>query len=148
MTTRSVFDFATGQTQTVELTPEEMAAEQAAHLARQTVAARKGELAAIRYSKEVGGILVGGVPVATDRETQSKLIAARILAKENAVYTVNWKTSAGFVALNAATIIAVADAVASHVQACFDREAVLFAEIDAASDAAARAAIDLSAGWP
>jgi hypothetical protein len=145
-----LFAFENGTTR--QLSDAEAAAVRAewatADLAAKSAAARKSELAAIRYAKEVGGIVVGGAPVATDRETQAKLIAARILAKENAGYTVNWKTPAGFVSLDAATIISVADAVAAHIQACFDREAVLSAAIDNAADAAARAAIDLTAGWP
>jgi hypothetical protein len=120
----------------------------AAELAKRSASARKAELAAIRYAKEVGGIVVGGIAVTTDRETQAKLIAARILAKENASYTVNWKTAAGFVSLNATVIVAVADGVGAHIQACFDREATLSAAIDAAANQAALDAIDLTTGWP
>jgi hypothetical protein len=120
----------------------------AAEAERASISTRKVELAAIRYAKETGGIVVSGTAIATDRDTQAKLIAVRIKAKEDSGYSVNWKTAAGFVSLNAATIIAVADAVAAHVQACFDREAVLSAAIDGAADATARAAIDLTAGWP
>lgn len=121
---------------------------EAADLAKRSASARKAELAAIRYAKETGGIVVSGAPIATDRDTQAKLIAVRIKAKENASYTVNWKTAGGFVSLDAATIIAIADAVSAHIQACFDREAVLTAAIDGAADQAALDAIDLNAGWP
>jgi hypothetical protein len=105
----------------------------------------KHALASYRYDKEVGGVTVGGIPVATDRETQSKLIAARILAKEDANYSVDWKGTGGFVTLDAATIISVADAVATYVQACFTREKVL---AQAISDAADPSAVDITTGWP
>lgn len=110
---------------------------------------RYGDLAAIRYAKETGGAVIGGSPVATDRDTQRVLTAARTLAKENAAYTVNWKAGPGaFVTLNAAQIIAIADGVAAHVQACFDREMALSTEIAAAQNLSALLAIDLNAGWP
>jgi hypothetical protein len=53
-----------------------------------------------------------------------------------------------FVPLDAAGITAVAMAVRAHVQACFDKEAVLKAKIEAASSAEEIAAIDLNTGWP
>lgn len=110
---------------------------------------RYAELANIRFTKETGGALVAGNPVATDRDTQRVLTAARTLAKENPDYTVNWKAGPGvFVPLNATAIIAIADGVAAHVQACFDREMALSAEIAAAADLTALLAIDLNTGWP
>jgi hypothetical protein len=62
---------------------------------------------------------------------------------------INWKIADGtFVALDAQAITAVAMAVRAHVQACFDREAVLKAEIEAATMADGIAALDLNTGWP
>ena len=86
-------------------------------------ARKKEDAARLRYDAENGGIEVSGMPVQTDQASQTKIMAARILAKEDANYTVKWKTAAGFVELNATQIIAVADAVRAHVQACFDAEA-------------------------
>jgi hypothetical protein len=63
-------------------------------------------------------------------------------------YSVQWKTGAGFVTLTAAQVIAAAQAVRAHVQACFDHEADVAAEIDAAETLAELQAIDVSAGWP
>lgn len=82
-------------------------------------------LAACRYERENGGITLIGVPIKTDQFTRTNLIGARIRAMEDAGYTVNWKTDAGFVTLDAPTIIAIADAVANHVQKCFDAEAAV-----------------------
>jgi hypothetical protein len=39
-------------------------------------------------------------------------------------------------------------AVRAHVQACFDKEAELKAEIEAASTVEEIAAVDLNTGWP
>lgn len=107
---------------------------------------RKAELAAVRWQAEIAGITVGGVSVATDRESQAKLIAARVMAKEDAAYTVKWKAESGFVDLDATTIIAVADAVRAHVQAMFDLEAIKSAEIDALTTAADVAAYQITFG--
>jgi hypothetical protein len=104
-------------------------------------------LADKRWRVETGGIVVGEAVVATDRDTQSKLTAARIVAKEDANYTVQWKMPSGFVTLTAAQIIAMADAVRAHVQSAFDREAALSADISAATTHDALAAVDISSGW-
>ena len=94
---------------------------------------KAGELAAARYDEEVGGFDLGGVAVATDRDSQAKLMAVRIKAKEDAAYTVNWKTETGFVTLDAAAIIATADAVMAFVQALFDKEQAKIVEVNAAT---------------
>ena len=52
-----------------------------------------------------------------------------------------------FVTLDAAAITAVAMAVRAHVQACFDREAELKAQIEAAVTAEEIAAVDLNTRW-
>ncbi|MCY1557369.1 hypothetical protein D9M68_942160 [compost metagenome] len=60
-------------------------------------------------------------------------------------YSVNWKSADGqFVALGGQQIIAVASAVRAHVQACFDREAVLLTELAAGTFTENM----LEEGWP
>lgn len=120
----------------------------AAEILANAKADRLAALAARRFAAETGGVTVAGMPVETGRATQAILTGARILAKENSAYAVDWKTAAGFVTLDAAAIIAAADAVAAHVQACFSNEKAIAAEIAAAADAAAVAAVDIDAGWP
>lgn len=109
--------------------------------------AAREALAARRYAAETGGIVVNNLQIATDRHTQSVLTGARILAKEDANYSVNWKGPQGWLVVNAAGIIAMADAVAAHIQACFDNEKALSDQIDAAADVAAVRAVDLESGW-
>jgi hypothetical protein len=111
-------------------------------------AERLSALAARRYQAECGGTSLNGMPLASDRETQAKLIAVRIKAKENPAYTVNWKAPGGFISLDAATVIAVSDQVAAHVQACFDHEAGLTLLIEGANTPAAVLAVDIDTGWP
>lgn len=104
-------------------------------------------LAAKRYEVEVGGTTLNGTPIDTDRATQSKLIAARIKAKEDPLYTVNWKMSGGFMTLDATTIITVADLVHDHVQAAFSNEAALSDAINNATTVSEVLAIDIETGW-
>jgi len=82
-----------------------------------------------RWRIETGGILVGGVPVATDRESQGLIIGAHAYVLANPDVTINFKAANGFVDLDAATVTAVATAVAAHVQACFAAEAEVAAAI-------------------
>jgi len=112
--------------------------------------ARLQELADLRWQQEGSGTTLGGSPLATDRTTQAKLTAAYVKASADPAYTIaDWKSGPGaFSALDAATIIAAADAVEAHVQDCFSNEAALSASILAATDMASLEAVDISTGWP
>ncbi|MBK3800468.1 DUF4376 domain-containing protein [Azospirillum brasilense] len=102
-------------------------------------------LAAKRYAVETGGIIVNGLPVATDDRAKTLLLGARLEVLGNPTLTLRWKTADGFVALSATQIVAISSAVRAHVQACFNREADLSALISAAADPAS---VDISTGWP
>jgi hypothetical protein len=108
----------------------------------------KRRVATYRWRVETGGITINDMLVPTDRDTQSKLIAARILAKEDATYSIRWKLASGFVTLDAATLIAIADGVRAHVQACFDREDEIVTDINAATTHAMLETISITAGYP
>jgi hypothetical protein len=75
-----------------------------------------------RFAVETGGILYNGASIATDRESQAMINGAFSLAQISPDISVQFKTAAGFVTLNAAAITALALAVAAHVQACFAKE--------------------------
>jgi len=106
-------------------------------------------LAAKRWEIETGGTVFNGFPVGTDPESQTKYIGAVVGAQIDPNVSVKWKMSDGtFVQLNAQAIVGLAMTVRAHVQACFDREAVLRAEIDAAQTAEELDAIDITVGWP
>jgi hypothetical protein len=60
------------------------------------------------------------------------ITGAALKAMQDSTYSCRWKTESGFVELTAPQILAIADAVRAHVQACFDREAELVALIEAA----------------
>ena len=94
--------------------------------------AKKAEIAAARYAAEIAGVTVGGVVVRTDRESQALITGAALKATQDAEYVCTWKSESGFVTLDAATVLAVADAVRTHVQTCFDTEYAKCDLIDAA----------------
>jgi hypothetical protein len=87
-------------------------------------------LAALRYAREIGGITVAQVPVATDDRSKTMIMGARIAAASDPEFTTGWKTPDGYVPLTAAEVIAISDAVLAHVQACFDAEAAVAAGIE------------------
>lgn len=83
-----------------------------------------------RWRVENGGITVGGVEVATDDRAKTMIMGARIKASEDPGFSTRWKTASGFVVIDAATILAISDAVLAHVDACFTTEADVLAAID------------------
>lgn len=85
-----------------------------------------------RWRKEVGGIAVSGVPVATDDRSKQMIIGARLAADADPDWTSQWVGADGAIySIDAATIIAISNAVQAHVNACFATFASVKAEIDA-----------------
>lgn len=96
---------------------------------------KRAEIATARYEREIAGVEVNGVLIDTGRDSQALITGAALAAMLDENYSLNWKTTAGFIHLTAPEIIAVAQAVRAHVQACFDREGELAALVDAAKTA-------------
>ena len=99
-------------------------------------AIKKREIASLRYEKEISGIIFGDYLIATDRDSQSLITGAALAAIQDSSYTVRWKTASGFITLTSDQILSVAQAVRTHVQGCFDKEADLTAAIDEAESIA------------
>lgn len=88
--------------------------------------------AAARWQKEIGGIVVGGAPIATDDRSKQMIIGARLAADADPAWTTQWVGADGSVhPVNAAAMIAISDAVQAHVNACF----VTYASVKSAIDA-------------
>ncbi|WP_317847503.1 DUF4376 domain-containing protein [Pseudomonas sp. HTZ2] len=101
-------------------------------------------IAARRYQAEIGGIELAGLPIATDDRSKLLINGAAARAARDSGYTLKWKTDEGFIDLPADQVLVMADAVADHVQACFDREAELLAAV---ADGSITAEM-LEQGWP
>lgn len=93
---------------------------------------KKSLVATYRYQVEVGGCtLLNGVRIASDDRAKMLLNGAYIRAKDgDPTATRKFKTPEGFVDISNAQIIIMAEAIADHVQACFDAEAAHCAAID------------------
>lgn len=88
-------------------------------------------------------VYVSGVAVGTDDTTQMRLTGTAVAAMMDPNYTVSWKMlNNEFIQLNAQQVIAMAQAVRCHVQACFNREAVLVAANEHGH------IISVEDGWP
>jgi hypothetical protein len=101
-------------------------------------------IAARRYTAETAGTTVEGMPIDTGRDSQGLITGAAVQAIIDTAYSLHWKTSAGFVELTGQQILGVASMVRAHVQACFNREAVL---LGAVADGSITAEM-LEEGWP
>lgn len=101
-------------------------------------------IAGRRYQAEIAGINFAGMPLATDRDSQGLINGAALSAYTDPSYVCRWKTNAGYVTLDSATLKAVAKAIRDHVQACFDREDELTKAVDEGTYTDAM----LDEGWP
>ena len=101
-------------------------------------------IAARRYQAEIAGIDIEGMYVDTDDRSKLLINGAESRASRNPDYVLNWKTPGGFVLIPAAHVLMIADAVADHVQTCFDREAELLAAV---SEGGINSEM-LEEGWP
>ena len=114
-----------------------------------TITAKLADLAAYRYSRETGGITVGGATVPTTRDSQALITGAYTALKNGVTSQVNYKAAGGiWLTLTAAQFYPVAEAVFGHVQACFDNERAHSQAIQALTSGATVQAYDFTTGWP
>ncbi len=107
------------------------------------------DLANVRWQKETGGTTYNSMSLATDSESQTKYVGAVVAAQLSPLISLQWKLADGtFVTLDATAITEIAMAVRAHIQACFDREAQLLAEIETSTNKTELDAIDINVGWP
>jgi hypothetical protein len=118
----------------VELTPEQLE-DRKAQKRRQIKDRRDIAISA--------GTTSNGMTIATDDLSQQRITGAALAATIDPTTTVKWKMPDDtFVNLDSNQIIVIAQLVRAHVQACFDRESELLADLDAGRD------YDLNSGWP
>lgn len=101
-------------------------------------------IAARRWQEETKGIVFNGLVINTERDSQNLINGAVVSTLLDPDYVCNWKTSEGFIQLNAYTLKAVGLAVRTYVQACFDREGELVAAVQAGTYTSSM----LDEGWP
>lgn len=92
---------------------------------------KKQEIANIRYECETSGITYNNAEIATDRVSQSKIAGAIQYFDLNPnVTTIPWKAKNGWFNFTKDDMIAIAKAVADHIEECFMKEKELFEQID------------------
>jgi hypothetical protein len=101
-------------------------------------------ITAERFRREGSGVMVEGVAIDTSRDSQSLIAGMAVSAMLDPAYKCSYKAVDGFVELTASQILAVATAVRSHVQTCFDREKALSETVVAGTFIEAM----LKSGWP
>lgn len=101
-------------------------------------------IAARRYEEETKGIVLNGAEIKTDHQSQMKVIGAALSVNMDPSKTYQWKAANGFIELDATTVLAIANAVDSHVQACFERESQL---VEAVNNGTYEEEM-LDQGWP
>lgn len=137
-------------TEHVDLTQDEIDTKQAdeTKTIEEEKALKFGALANERWQNEVSGITFIGSPIETDREAQGKLIAVRTLAKEDAGFTIDWKTADGWINLDAVSLISISDAVADYVGKCYAQEKFHHEAISALTDKQLVIDYDITTGFP
>lgn len=111
-------------------TTEELAAEAAAARAR-----LHKNLADYRWGVETGGVDLAGSQIETTREAQAQISSTYSALKNGLVTSVEWKAATGWLVLDLSAFTPIAQAVATHVQACFAAERAVSTQIDALTDA-------------
>lgn len=97
-----------------------------------------------RWRNETAGTMLYGRRIETDRTAVAMVTGAALAASLDPEYAVRWKAADGFVTLNAEQILAMAQIIRSHVQACFDREADLLEALESGTYEPEM----LETGWP
>lgn len=101
-------------------------------------------IADTRFRYEIGGINVDDVSIDTSRDSQALITGVALSAMLDPAYVCTFKAENGLFKLNAEQVIRMATALRAHVQACFDREAVLLAALAEGSYTDTM----LGEGWP
>ncbi|MHC8343349.1 DUF4376 domain-containing protein [Pseudomonas sp. RT6P73] len=101
-------------------------------------------IARTRFEHEAAGFIIDGLAIESTRDSQALIASAGLSALIDPDYRCNFKTANGFVEIGAVQILAIANAVRAHVQACFDRELALLRAIEAGTYSADM----LNEGWP
>lgn len=112
-------------------------------------------ITAKRWDVETGGLVLGnGMSVNTTIADQNRITSVVLNAQRMNIASVDFKGAAGWVTLPLASVVAIADAITTHVQACFTAEKAHYDAIIAIVDTDTQttydqlAAYDVNAGWP
>lgn len=118
----------------IDMTPEEIAEIEAWRIPTidQLKENKKTESAAARYAAETSGVTVNGRLFLTTREDVRILESAMDKIRRGLVEGVVWKCGDGkFIRLSANNIDNIEAAILTHIQGCFDKEALIAGALEA-----------------
>jgi Domain of unknown function (DUF4376) len=85
-----------------------------------------------RWERETGGVELSGYLIATTRESQAQMSAANAYLQQSGQTFIHWKTlNLGFVDIDTATFVTMANGVSEFIQSCFNMESAIIAGIEA-----------------
>jgi hypothetical protein len=87
-----------------------------------------------RWIKESSGYEYKSHTFKTDEYSQSKIMAAYIIAKDDQNYTVNWKTDNGYILMTSQDIINLFMEIKVYIQELFEKEALFRSEVSNFND--------------
>ena len=120
----------------IDMTPEEIAEIEAwrTPTLEQIKEAKKIESATARYAAETSGLTANGRLFLTTREDVRILESAMDKIRRGMIEEVAWKCGDGkFIKLKANNIESIEAAILTHIQGCFDKEALIAEAIEACS---------------
>jgi hypothetical protein len=122
-------------------TTDDLLATAKAHMKAQAAAIRWGKCQLMSYDGETAAYADAAIAVTTAK--------IRALEESGSTDPVNFKlTATAWRSWTLTDLKAYGAAIDTHIQACFDNEAALAGQIEAAVNLDALRAIDLDAGWP
>lgn len=127
---KAIIDVTTGETIIVDYTPEEIEEFNALYNSRDAL---KSYAAEKRWEVEISGVIWNGYTVATDRDSQGKLMA-EFIAINAGLRTdpSGWKMKSGeFVLLTNAEMLNVIVTARTHISNAFEKERQILDEIEA-----------------
>ena len=101
-----------------------------------------------RSTKVIAGIPAGESTLATDDFTRNILTSLKLLSIDDPTRTWNWKGKDGWITLDKDMITLFSGMIATHTQACFDKEHDFITLIEAATTIEDLEAIDIESNWP
>ncbi len=109
-------------------------------------------LASHRYGVEMRGVEIQGVTYSTDERSRLAMLsyALEAQAAESAgqPFSVDWSAPHGWVVLSGPQVIEIAQALNSHVRACFSAERLHSMALSALTTPSEIRSYDYTAGWP
>ena len=105
------------------------------------------EVATQRYLIETSGIMIDGLMIRTDRESQSQISSAYNASINGVFGTLNFKAVNKWVTLTAAQMINIGETVYNHIQFCFNKEKEHFDNLNNMNTIEDILNYDIYTGW-